>query len=239
MAVTGKQVSMGEIMWRVMNNPIATELTFDQAAEYALEFIKLMNAPLTLSDNVKKIEIQDYKGYLPQNIVDIKGIKWLGEDGCSLPHAMRYATDIYHVQQEDNEPKDCYDEYTYIVQNCVIQTNRKKGFIDIAYKELPIDEDGFPLIPDNESFKQGLYYYILCKYLEILWTMGKITDKVFDYYQQQRYFYFGQAENSVKIRGIDHLESIMNSVNRIIVSTTLHDKFYQSMGQKERIKKFN
>ena len=55
--------------------------------------------------------------------------------------------------------------------------------------------------------------------------MGKIQDKVFSYIEQKRHFYLGQAENSMKLQGMDHLESMMNALNRIIINDQAHENF--------------
>lgn len=236
--VNGKMVSIGNIIWKVMRNPLAQDITYEQAAEFALEFIRLINAPLSYSDEVKKLELNEYKTYLPSNLVNIRGVRYVGEDGCQDPIAMRYATDLYHTKQNDKE-SDCDKEYTYIVQNCVLISSKKKGFVEISFNAISLDEEGFPLIPDNESYKVGLEYFILHKYIEPLWMMGKIQDKVFSYVEQKRHWYLGQAENSMRLQGIDHLESMMNALNRIIIQDQAHETFYKRFGEKEYLKRYN
>ena len=233
--VNGKFVSIGDVVWKVMRNPLTSDLTYDQAAEFAIEFLKLIGAPLSFTDKVSPpLELKEYKTHMPSDLFDIRGVRYVGCDGCQDPIAMRYATDLYHVSHDVPT-----NEFTYIVQNCVIVASEKEGFIEVAYKGLTLDENGYPMIPDNESYKVGLEYFILHKYLEPLWMMGKIQDKVFSYIEQKRHWYLGQAENSMKLRGIDHLESMMNALNRLIIHDQSHETFYKSFGEKERIKKFN
>jgi hypothetical protein len=240
--INGKTISLGNIIWKVMRNPLASELTYEQAAEFALEFIRLVNAPLTYNNTTKKLELNNYKTVIPHNVINVRGIRYLGEDGCQDPIAMRYATDLYHHSNtnfENDYENDLSREYTYTLQNCVITTSRKKGFLEISYQEISLDQDGFPLVPDNESFKYGLEYFILHRYVEPLWMMGKIQDKVFQYLSQQRDWYLGQADTSTKLQGIDHLESMMNSLNRIIIQDQSHETFYKNFGQKEYIKRYH
>ena len=42
----GLNTSLGSIIWRVLKNKLAADLTYDDAAEYALEALKLIGAPL-------------------------------------------------------------------------------------------------------------------------------------------------------------------------------------------------
>lgn len=238
MSYNGKMVSVGDIVWRVMRNPICADLTYEQAAEFAIEFLRLIEAPLSFSDEICSLKLNDYKTLLPSNLINIRGVRYTGIDGCEDPIAMRYATDIYH-KSHDVPLNNCNREYTYIVQNCVLTASECDGYVEISYKAISLDENGFPLIPDNESYKYGLEYFIMHRYLEPLWAMGKIQDKVFQYYEQKRHWYLGQASTSLIVQGIDHLESIMNGLNRIIIQDQSHETFYKNFGEKERIKRFN
>lgn len=235
---SGKNISVGSIIWKVLRQPICADLSFEQAAEYALEFIRLIGAPLSFEDKVSDVKLSSYKAELPPNLISIRGVRYCGTDGLSDGIAMRYATDIYHVDIDNTESNHCQDEYTYIVQNCVLVASMKDGTVKISYKAISTDEEGYPMIPDNESYKMGLEYYIMHRFLEPLWTMGKIQDKVFNYYATERHFYVGQASSSMVIQGPDHLESVMNGVNRLLINTSAFDSGYKNFGERERIRKY-
>lgn len=235
--VSGSTVGMGSILWKVLRHPLASDLTLEQASEFAIEFIRIVGAPLTFIDKVTtpKLELSNYKTLLPENLINIRGIKYsLDDTHDGIP--MRYATDLYHMSLDENN-ESCNTEYTYIVQNCVITASKSKGFLEVSYKALATDEFGYPIIPDNESFKMGLEYYIMHRYLEALWSVGKVTDKVFSYYESKRHFYMGQADTSVKLQGMDQLESVMNSVNRLIIASNAFNSGYKNLGEQEYIKR--
>jgi len=130
-------------------------------------------------------------------------------------------------------------EFTYTAQNGVIQTSFRDGEIEIAYTALAVDDDGYPLVPDNMQVKECLRYYILFRFLEPLFMVGKITDKVFNYIDQKKCFYMGAANTSMQLQSGDHLESVMNAVNRLIINDKAFDNFYKGSGQRERIKRYN
>lgn len=234
--INGKQVGIGEILWRVVANPYLTDVTIDSVAEHALNFLKLMKAPLAMTDKVKSIELFAYKGLLPDNLINIRGVRYTGLDGCDKGIPMRYATDIYH-QSPSNED-ECATELTYVIQGCNIITSVEEGYIEISYSAIEVDEDGFPLIPDNESLKRALEYFIIFKYIEPLWSIGKVPDKVFSYYDTQANWYYGQASNAFKLANVDHLESTMNAINRIILSAAAHKSGFKNLGEKEHFKRF-
>lgn len=271
----GNLISLKKILWRVFNNPYAEDLNHEDAAEYAIEAIKLIGAPLSFLDKVTypPLKIVNYKAALPCNIINLRGVKLLDANGRGEV-ALTRATDIYHqsirsndsgptsnVEDDGSSPYDVINvgvnsgvtqagapsggvdgqltEYTYTAQNGVIQTSFKEGDIEVSYKSLATDDEGYPLIPDNQEVKLALEYYILFRFLEPLWIMGKVTDKAFQYVDQKKCWYLPSANTSMQLQSGDHLESVMNSINRLIVNDTAFENSYKGTGKRERIKKYH
>lgn len=243
--------SLGTILWKVLRNPLASEITYEDAAEYALEFIKLIGAPVIYLDKIELLSLFNYKAELPCDLLYINGIRYNDvsvEGYIGQPIAMREASNIYHQDpyEHKNEQDTEFDlrgnhrktEFTYTIQKGIIFTSMQTGSIEIAYKAIATDEEGYPLIPDNEKVMLGLEYYILSRYLEPLWMMGKITDKAFEYIQQKRYFYTPSAFTSLQMPGIDKMETLMNSLNRLVINSNAHQNFFKKAGEKERFRKW-
>lgn len=270
---SGQTISLKSILWKVLTNPLASELTYEEAAEYAIEAIRLLGAPLSFEYKVTDppLTLTNYKTALPSELLEIRGARLITnldnyEDGAI---ALRHATDIYHSKLNCSKTtKDTSDneysiytpdptgetqkhytgvspnspnliEYTYTTQKGIFYSSIEEGNVQISYKALMVDEEGYPLVPDNQKVIMALHYYILHRYLEPLWMMGKITDKAFQYIEQKRHFYMGGAGTSMQLAGIDHLESVMNTINRLIINTQAHTNFYKGSGVKERIRKYN
>jgi hypothetical protein len=251
MAYNGNTLSLGTIVWKVLKNPLASELTYEDAAELTLEYIRLVGAPLIYTTNISEpIELKSYKACLPSNVLHIKGIKYTPDldnygGGLNQSVAMMHNTDVYLSANlpKSNIPEEGdyndYQGFNYVIEKGIIKTSLQTGYVIVSYEGIATDEDGFPLVPDQEQFKLGLEYYILHRYLEPLWMVGKVTDKVFNYIEQQRHFYLASASNALQMPDVDQMEAIMNSVNRIITSTSGHANFFRLHGEKEQIKKYN
>jgi hypothetical protein len=240
----GQTVSLKSILWSILRNPNYAELNPEDAAELAVEAIRLLGTPLAYIDKVTTppIEIKQYKGRLPDNIIQIKGVRYISnmDNYEDHPIALTYATDTFH-ESIDCIPsnKDCPIEFTYIINSGVIKTSFETGHVEVAYKTLETCEDNYPLIPDDEDTKLAIEYYIRFRYLEPLWEMGKITDKVFNYVDQKKCWYMGAAQTSLQLAGMDHVEAVMSTINRLIIQTTAHDSSFKRSGKTERIKKYN
>jgi hypothetical protein len=236
----GQVISVGSILWRVLKNPLLKNSNYEEISEYVLEFLRLLGAPLALENTTEKKEIQQHKLQLPPNLIDIKGVRYLGPDcdeKCAV--AMRYATNTFHANVNEHDEGKSTFEFTYMVQKGIMITSPSEGWVEISFRQLMIDEEGYPLIPNNEKVVMALEYYILFRHLEQLWSMGKITDKVFQYYEQKKLWYMGSASSDLKISSMDHVESIMNSVNKIIINDKAHSNFNKQLGEQEVIKRFS
>lgn len=234
--------SLGTIIWSILKNPLASELTYEEAAEYALECIKLLGAPVIYLNKLEKLNLTSYKAQLPCDLLYIEGVEYF-DGGTTEPIAMREATNIYHLDtdefsNENSQKNHNRNEFTYKIQNGIIFTSMCDGCVQIAYKAIATDEEGYPLIPDNQKVQLALEYYILSRYLEPLWMMGKITDKAFEYIQQKRYFYVPSAYTSLTMPGMDKMESMMNAINRLIINTTSHQNKFKKLGEKERLRRY-
>lgn len=226
---TSNTISIGRILWKVLNNPLASNLTYDDAAEFATEAIRLIGAPLMYDDKFATVDIKEYKGKLPTDILYIRGVKHLDS---TTP--LREATDIYHRSENYKGPT----EFTYEIKKGIIFTSVTDTCVEVAYKSLMTDENGYPLIVDNQKVALAVEYYILDRFLEPLYLIGKITDKAYNHISQKRHFYMASANNNMQMPSMDKMESIMNGLNRIITRTDAHKTMFVNYGEKERIKRY-
>lgn len=239
----GNVISLKEILWKVTRNPLASDITYEDAAEFAIEAIKLIGAPLVyVTKNSRHIEVINHKASIPPNILNIRGVRKIEdienyENGAI---ALTYATDIYHESEDcEIQVEDCPDEYTYTTQHGVIFTSFTNGYIQINAKYLDTDEEGYPLIQDNQKNKLAIEYYILFRHIEPQWMAGKIANDKFEYIQQKKDWYIGGANTSLTLQGIDHLEATMNTINRLLIRTNAHKNFFKEDGTKEQFRRYS
>ena len=239
--VNGNYKSLGTILYKILRNPLCAELSYEDAAEYALEFIKLLGAPVAYINKSEYLTLNCYKAEIPCGLLYVNGIRYF-EDDLKNAIAMRESTNVYHINNDEFENpgrNNSNNEFTYKFQNGIIFTSMESGCIEISYEAIATDEDGYPLIPDNQKVELGMEYYIMSRYLEPLYLVGKITDKAFEYIQQKRYFYMPSAYTSLQMPSVDKMETIMNGLNRLIINDTAHQNFFKKFGEKEIIKRYN
>ena len=125
-------------------------------------------------------------------------------------------------------------EDTYIIDNEYIKTSFESGKICLSYMALPTDDDCYPLVPDDISFKEALFWYVYKKLL-----LGSPTFKNnginYNFADQQWKYYCTQARNAANYPDIDRYESFMNQWVRLIPNLNRHDLAFEQLNTKEDI----
>jgi hypothetical protein len=133
-----------------------------------------------------------------------------------------------------NELPYTFMDVTYNINDNYIITSFKDGAkVLISYKAFPIDEDGYPLVPDNEKFKQAVQWYVMSKLGYRSWIKGSLSDKAFNYIETQRDWYIGAATTAGLNPTYDEMESLKNEWVKLLPRFTAHDSNYSGLGNQE------
>jgi hypothetical protein len=130
-------------------------------------------------------------------------------------------------------------DLTYLIKPGYIKTNIANGFIMLAYQAVPTDKEGYPMIPDNVSYIEAIYWYIVTKLLYPQWANGQVRDAV--YYDARRSwnFYCKQAYGNALLPNKDQMESIKNVWLRLVPEINEHQNAYVTLGQRQIINDSN
>tara|TARA_R100001594_G_scaffold128325_1_gene166517 strand:- start:980 stop:1864 length:885 start_codon:yes stop_codon:yes gene_type:complete len=123
-------------------------------------------------------------------------------------------------------------EDTYIIDDDYIKTSFESGKICLSYMAFPTDEDCYPLVPDEISFKEALFWYVYKKILLSNPTF-KVNGIKYDFAEQQWKYYCTQARNAANYPDIDRYESFMNQWVRLIPNLNRHDLAFEQLNTRE------
>ena len=216
-------ISIREVLSRVLRHPLLQDVTLEQAVQYTLDFISIFGMPRLYEDKEVELHIEDYRTMLPTDLISIIQVKEK-ESGRYL----RSMTDSF-ISNDSSEP-------TFKTQGQVLFTTFKTGDVCIAYKAIPVDECGYPLLIDNPVFLKTLESYIKREVFTILFDMGKINGNVLQNTQQQYAWLAGQLQSEFTIPSVSEMESIKNSWGTLIHRTHEFDNGFSSLGTRENIK---
>jgi len=233
----GKYVSVNSIIEKVYRDMnMIDQLDLGNAVEWAGEAIELIGAPMTLRERVGLIEIKHRKGKLPldMHLLITSGAAPNQDCKCAKRFVqMRYSTDAYHMFCSECMDKTCNSDLTYKVNDDYMFVNFDEGTVRISYKAIPIDENGFPLIPDDIKFRNAVAYHIMWKLAFIKMMSGKINIGVYDRIQADRDWYLGAAQTRGNTPNPDMMESIKNNWIRLIKKINQHGDGFKNAGHQE------
>lgn len=217
-------------MDRLTRNPLLEDIPFETVVDYAVDFLRIVGMPNAFWEKTEKIQIVDYRGILPCDFYKMIQVRLIDKEHNM--GAFRYSTDSFHMS--NTKPK--YGGLTYKLQGTCIITSIEKGEIEIAYRAMPIDEEGYPMIPDNSSYSRALELYIKLQWFTMLFEAGKLSTQVLTNTQQQYSWAVGQAQSDLIRPTIDEMEAISNMWNKFLPdSTDDHNHGYLHEGTRERI----
>jgi hypothetical protein len=122
-----------------------------------------------------------------------------------------------------------YNYNEYRINNNFIFTNFKTGKVFISYKALIFDEDGYPMIPDDQRYIEAIKSFIIYKIDRLLWRKNVITENVFRDSEREWLWYVGSASNSSKLPSLDKTQKILNG-QMLVRGRLHHSNFYKNLG---------
>lgn len=206
--------------------------------EWIAEALEQIGAYMQYVHKTQTLEVEGFRAALPCDFHKVVAIEHNGE-------ALRYLSGDYDSYYHQNDSKNLRTgnysgssvsgNYGYNINSAFINTNFEKGDIILAYIGVPVDSEGFPLVPDNVSYREALFWYILMK----LFLGGYIhpNPQLFNYAtaEQRWHHYCSQARGKANMPNGDMYTSIKNQWNRLKPVMNDHTFFNRNVSDSERL----
>ena len=226
-----QQQSIKVIFDKIMRHPLLQDLSIETIVDYSIDFMRIVGVPSMFEEKVEKAEVINYRASLPCDYYQMIQIRAL-DPNYNILGAFRYSSDSFHMSTTKPE----YADYSYKVQGNIIYLSVPNGLIEIAYQAIPIDSDGYPLIPDNSSFTRALEAYIKKQHFTILFDLGKIGNGPLAQVQQDYAWAVGDCQSEFNRLTIDKAESFYNSWRTLIIRSSEHRTGFLHNGTQEKLK---
>jgi hypothetical protein len=225
-----EHINIRELLSRVLRHKLLQEFTMEQAIQYVKDFIDTFGFPELYEHKEAFIDICDYKGILPCDLISIEMVI-----DCKTDIPLRSMTGVFnpggkyynHLQQEPQ----------YRTQNKILWVTFPEGTVKIAYKAIPVDDEGLPLLVDNSKYMKCLELYVKCQLFTNLFEEGKINERVLNHTEQEYSWAAGQLSEEFKTPSEAEMQSITNMLNQMIVRKDDFYNRYERLGNKEFYKK--
>ena len=136
--------------------------------------------------------------------------------GTSIPNGpvFKHSEDTFY-----NSTNKTVIDLTYKIQGEYIFTSLKEGMIEVSYKAILLDNEGYPMVPDNSKFSRALQAYIKKEWFTVLFDMGKIHNSVLQNVQQEYAWAVGACESEYQHLTLDKAESFYKDWRSLIPIT--------------------
>jgi hypothetical protein len=250
--------SIKRVLDNLTEHPLLRDLTLEQVVRYTIRFISIHGYPKLFEDKIADVEIKDFRGELPCDLVSIIQVKDLRTGVCLRSMTDNFAKGMVPKDKKRCHPKDLLnnvrserfyrnlyippileygEEPAFKTQGRVIYTSFPKGIVGIAYKSIPVDEDGYPMIVDNENFLAALEAYIKKTVFTMKFDTGKVNMNVLQMAQRDYAWLAGQLESEFLQPSQSEMESLSRALNTLILRTTEFDDGFKHLGDREYLRK--
>lgn len=110
-----------------------------------------------------------------------------------------------------------------------IYTNFEEGFVEMAYLRIPVDEEGYPMVPDHETWIKACEFDIAMNAMIPSFMNGSLPRDRFQWIEGQRNFYVASAGQNDRIPTIDEAASWQNFMTNPFRDSRPHASFYAHM----------
>lgn len=223
-------INIREVLSRILRNPIYHDLTIEAAAQYAIDFIGIFGFPNMYSHQECELHIQNYRAKLPCDLISIDQVKDIRSNMC-----LKSMTDSFMPNNRDNL-KQRYTDMSFKTQGQIIYTSFSEGDILVAYKSIPVDDMGFPLLLDNSVFLKTLELYIKKEVSSDLFDQGKISAASLGHTETNYAWLAGQLTSEFTLPSISEMQSLQNMLSRSLQQNNEFMNGFNSVGNKEHLK---
>jgi len=200
------------------------------------ELTELLKQVGEIQDALSENPDQDFTYQLRElnsRIVVLENIYMSNE---SLLTPLAYCTtnfpEALHCENCVNRSAKCKE--CYYVENDKIKTSFTSGQVCLSYMAFPTDDDCYPLVPDDISYKEAMFWYIYKKML--LGGETPVNNGInYTFAEQQWKYYCTQARNAANYPDIDRYESFLNQWVRLIPNINRAMSGFENLGTRETL----
>lgn len=218
-------------LYRDLN--LTTEINESHVIEWCSEILAKIGAYSQYEEINSKIELTNGRAELPCNFDSLVYISHGGK-----PLSWSTSSNLHEYECEDSKvPKCCTDYYFYISNNTLITdipNTDSDQFIYLNYLGTPVDEEGYPMIPDDVYFMEACTKYVIYMLDYREWRKGNIPDKVLNKSETDYLFYVNSARGSANMPNERQMRNLKNIWIRLIPNMNDENNFFRKNSEKER-----
>jgi hypothetical protein len=226
-------ISIKRVVERLLSNhPFADyEVNWSDVAETTGQILKLYGIPQYYITKHANITIEDGRGELPTGYLYFDSFEhkciplvYTGDPMFKKLHTENCCNII--TPGNANGQSDTFkgippvlsiNKETYTINDHYIFTSFTEGTVQCAYEAIPTDEEGYPMIPNNEQFLRALEWELAGKIAYKLYISDKLSNDKYKEIQRNRAVYKSIAIGEHRIPDKDRLEYWLKSFRLTLI----------------------
>lgn len=212
------------------------EINESDVIEWVSEVLLKVGAYSQFTEVSKCLDLIDGKACLPSGLYRMVDIMYNNQ-----PLAWATNTMANNYQCEGCKIPSCCTQHTFYISNNYLITDipsNESQKICIVYIGVPIDDEGYPMIPDDVYYAEACAKYATYMLDYQDWRKGQLPDKVFQKSEQDYLFYINSARGAANMPGVAQMENLKNILVRMIPRQNLYNKHFKGIGNQEQRKLF-
>lgn len=213
-------VSLKEIINRVYKDggDIVEDLTEDDVILDTIELLGVAGLPALFENKVETLKVEKYRALLPCDFLDLIAIK-----SCNGP--INLSTDKFNVEDSNTFVP------TYRIDGDIIKFSQEKGYVQISYTAIKTDEDGYPMIINDQTFIRALVSYIIYKRVKTNYINGRLpNENIMERVERDYEFNIAQATARLTIPSPDEFSNIARMMNTFIFRHNARRSEFKNIG---------
>ena len=229
--------SINEIIAKLYRDlGINTEINELSLIEWAAEALELIGAYGQYNEVSECLELNKGKAKLPIGFHKLVDISYKNR-----PVYWATNTNANNYQCEECFIPVCVDndrQTTFYLNDSYVVTSlneEETSHICIVYLGIPVDENNYPLVPDDVYYRKAIAAYITNRIDYQEWRKGKVADKVYQQSEKDWLFYVNSAKGSANMPNVAQLENLKNIWTRLAPLRNEYSRGFKNIASREKL----
>lgn len=208
-------IPIKDVFYELKRNKLLSDLTLEMVINDAIAFQRRWDCVDMFDKKIAVIKCDGYRAQLPCDCY-----KLVAARDAKSQVMYRTATNIFHGTQAPHD-----HDFTYKIQNNIIISSYEDRPIEILYIAVKTDDDGLPMVWDNQHYIDALKGFIKEKVYTDLFDEGRINGNSLQQAKQDYAFEAKMLQHELTSINPDEARSISNLCNQMIPM----DSWFESM----------